>query len=199
MKSTDEQLEVTDGSLWVTDAGWPIRFLFNATGPGKPTGRVDGPFTLGDDPDLDKLWLDCQDGALAACEDLLDGSPSFSAYESFGWTCGLRFLPSQGTLCQDNSPAPQEQPYTLGDDPTLDDLWRNCADGNDDDCDELFDTSPMGSAYELFGETCGLELDTDLAPCADVRSGLARPTTINIEFVLNHINDQDLSVSAPDG
>lgn len=197
IRSTDERLEVGDGSLWVADAGWPIRFLFNATGPGRLGVRFDEPFTLGDDPNLDQLWFDCEAGVLATCELLLDESPLLSAYEIFGWTCGLRFLPSQGTSCQDESPTPQEEPYTLGDDPTLDALWRSCENGNDDDCDRLFDVSPIGSAYELFGETCGLELDTDLAPCADVRSGLPMQTTVNIEIQLSRINDQDLTVHIP--
>jgi hypothetical protein len=37
----------------------------------------------------------------------------------------------------------------------LDEFARGCADGNGLDCDTLFEISPVGSDYELFGATCG--------------------------------------------
>lgn len=45
--------------------------------------------------------------------------------------------------------------HRLGDDPILDNLWKQCADGSGVACDRLFNDSPVGSAYEEFGLTCG--------------------------------------------
>jgi hypothetical protein len=44
---------------------------------------------------------------------------------------------------------------THGDDVELDALWDACADGDDAACDELYLESPIGSAYEAFGDSCG--------------------------------------------
>ncbi len=42
-----------------------------------------------------------------------------------------------------------------GDDPYLDNLYDQCADGDDQACDDLFWESPLNSEYEAFGENCG--------------------------------------------
>jgi len=42
-----------------------------------------------------------------------------------------------------------------GDDPTLDAMWDQCEAGDGAACDELYFSSPFGSAYESFGDTCG--------------------------------------------
>lgn len=44
---------------------------------------------------------------------------------------------------------------TYGDDPELDRLWDRCKEGEGSACDELFNKSPLGSAYEEFGLSCG--------------------------------------------
>jgi hypothetical protein len=44
---------------------------------------------------------------------------------------------------------------TYGDDAQLDALWDACADGDLAACDELYLDSPIGSAYEAFGDSCG--------------------------------------------
>ena len=43
----------------------------------------------------------------------------------------------------------------FGDDPVLDLLAEQCRRGNDQACDELHVTSPIGSEYEAYGRTCG--------------------------------------------
>ena len=50
---------------------------------------------------------------------------------------------------------PSKVPANLGDDPILDDLWHRCQQGSGAACDQLFDQSPVGSAYEAFGVSCG--------------------------------------------
>lgn len=43
----------------------------------------------------------------------------------------------------------------FGDDPVLDLLVEQCRRGNNQACDELYRTSPIGSDYETYGRTCG--------------------------------------------
>jgi hypothetical protein len=43
----------------------------------------------------------------------------------------------------------------FGDDPVLDLLVEQCRRGNNQACDELHATSPIGSDYEAYGRTCG--------------------------------------------
>ena len=50
---------------------------------------------------------------------------------------------------------PTAPPDSRGDDPHLDALWSDCAAGDMDACDALYRESPIGSAYERFGDTCG--------------------------------------------
>ncbi|WP_179951029.1 DUF4190 domain-containing protein [Xylanimonas oleitrophica] len=48
-----------------------------------------------------------------------------------------------------------EQGQTYGDNATLDALWDGCAAGDMAACDDLYESSEIGSEYEQFGETCG--------------------------------------------
>lgn len=54
------------------------------------TERSAGPWTFGADEELDALWVDCERGSGAACDELFDRSPLGSDYETFGATCGNR-------------------------------------------------------------------------------------------------------------
>ena len=56
---------------------------------------------------------------------------------------------------------------TFGDDPALDALWSQCEGGDLSGCDELFLVSPIGSAYETFGDTCGGRMSSAAGTCAD--------------------------------
>jgi len=51
---------------------------------------VDQPDTLGDDPVLDELWIGCEAGSGAACDELFAQAPIGSGYEDFGVSCGDR-------------------------------------------------------------------------------------------------------------
>ncbi|MDH3303170.1 MAG: hypothetical protein OES24_21920 [Acidimicrobiia bacterium] len=51
---------------------------------------VEGPDTLGDDPALDSLWLACEEGSGAACDELFEQAPVGSEYARFGVSCGDR-------------------------------------------------------------------------------------------------------------
>lgn len=61
------------------------------------------PYTYGDDPALDEMWDDCEDGRPEACDDLFRESPVDSEYEEFGRTCGGRLegIEAQTTYCVD--------------------------------------------------------------------------------------------------
>ena len=56
----------------------------------------------------------------------------------------------------------------FGDDPVLDLLVEQCRRGNNQACDELHVTSPIGSEYEEYGRTCGGRAPDGAAPsCFD--------------------------------
>lgn len=50
------------------------------------------------------------------------------------------------------------EPFAYGDDPDLDVLYDACEAQDMQACDDLFQFSPRGSDYELFGATCGFLL-----------------------------------------
>lgn len=50
----------------------------------------DQPFSFGDDPALDLLWSECEQGEGNSCDELFDVSALGSEYEQFGLTCGNR-------------------------------------------------------------------------------------------------------------
>ena len=106
----------------------------------------------GDDPVLDDLYNQCADGDNQACDDLFWKSPSGSEYEAFGSNCGGR-----GGLCEtfENDIPETDIPFFYGEDDFLDNLYDQCADGNDEACDDLFWQSVGGSEYGNFALTCG--------------------------------------------
>ena len=57
-------------------------------------------------------------------------------------------------------------PQGYGDDADLDALWDSCGGGDGDACDELFFSSPVGSAYEDFGDTCGGLFEAGIVLCS---------------------------------
>lgn len=117
--------------------------------------------TYGDDPEFDRLWDACQAEDWQACDDLYRRSPFGSDYEEFGATCGRRRDADRAGQCvvvlgdgaSPDTPVGTGDGY--GDDPTLDQLWDGCEDGDLQACDELYVASPIGSSYEDFGATCG--------------------------------------------
>lgn len=56
--------------------------------PDTRLAMTDVAWTLGDDPDLDRLWRECEQGAGSACDELFERSPVGSIYEDFGVSCG---------------------------------------------------------------------------------------------------------------
>ena len=58
--------------------------LVDSSNPVSPEG------SYGSDPLLDFLWIECEAGDFASCDDLYLESPPGSEYEEFGVTCGGR-------------------------------------------------------------------------------------------------------------
>ncbi len=76
---------------------------------------------------------------------------------------GLGLLAFTGTSGQ--------EAMDYGEDARLDLLYDECEAGDLLACDYLYDVSPVGSAYEAFGATCGGRGAPDGAYCADERLG----------------------------
>ncbi|WP_298806308.1 hypothetical protein [uncultured Pseudokineococcus sp.] len=69
-----------------------------------------------------------------------------------------------------------EEGERYGDNPVLDALWDDCEAGDGLACDDLFDSSGFGTAYETFGLTCGKRFTEASAPewCEDELDGATR-------------------------
>lgn len=58
---------------------------------------------------------------------------------------------------------------TYGSDPALDELYDQCADGDYQACDDLYNQSPSGSEYEDFADSCG-NRNEPAGYCVDIYS-----------------------------
>lgn len=120
--------------------------------------------TYGDDADLDLLWDDCAAGDGTACDNLYWTSPLDSGYEAFGASCGDRFDQTTAGSCEEGIGGTSGG-TDYGDDPELDALWDECANGDGAACDQLYFQSPFDSAYEAFGDTCGNRFPGGVVSC----------------------------------
>jgi hypothetical protein len=150
------------------------------------------PTGLGTDASMDALAQSCFDGDMQACDDLYYGSPIGSAYESYAETCAGRSAPIPGlcvaTFAPDSTsttsptlqpaPAPTQEPTGLGTDASMDALAQSCFDGDMQACDELYVTSPIGSAYESFGETCAGRTEPIPGSCASTFESSGPASTV---------------------
>jgi len=127
--------------------------------------------------ELDRLYNNCADGSMSACDDLYWEADINSPEEEFASTCGGTTTDSGG-VCELQSIGPDDDTGTTdssaidpdaqsyGDDPTLDAYWDACEAGDPDACDNLSWESPWDSEYEQFGITCGNRAE-EYAYCAD--------------------------------
>ena len=110
----------------------------------------------------DYLWDLCADEAYWACDTLYDLDltllPVGGEYTDFGATCGDRVETEE--YCVDLFES--FIPMNYGDDPNLDALHDECAQGKGDACDLLYFASPgLDGEYYSFGLLCGNnEVDT---------------------------------------
>ncbi|WP_051515573.1 hypothetical protein [Candidatus Blastococcus massiliensis] len=68
-----------------------------------------------------------------------------------------------GTGSGSSLPEATSEPDGLGNDPELDSFAWDCHDGDMQACDDLFQFSPEGAAYELYGGTCAGRQSNSLA------------------------------------
>jgi hypothetical protein len=131
---------------------------FEAATPADSLARRPGePFTYGDDAELDRLWDECAASGTDVCDDLFNRAPEGSEYEAFANSCGGRGVQ---VACAPGASAPPGgsstgDPTDYGDDPALDQLWDQCAAGDDQACLTLEFQAPAGSAYAAFAASCG--------------------------------------------
>ena len=119
----------------------------------------------GDNAYLDGLWDACAAEDWQACDELYDESAVGSSYEDFGDTCGGQWEAGTTTYCVDamSGDAGTDDGTDTGDGSEVtaaeriyfDALQGACGAGDWEACDDLFWSSPGGSAYEDFGATCG--------------------------------------------
>ncbi|HEX5631191.1 MAG TPA: hypothetical protein VFY15_05990 [Acidimicrobiia bacterium] len=93
---------------------------------------------------LDELAERCEGGDFVSCDVLYQASDVGSAYETLGNSCGGRGIPDEA-YC---APA-----YDVT--PDLADARAACASGDMFACDVLYIYSPIDSADEAYGDSCG--------------------------------------------
>jgi hypothetical protein len=126
---------------------------------------TEGVDDYGDDAELDALHDACTAGDSEACDELYWQSPFGSGYEAYGATCGN--TAPQGSDCTAGSDGGSDAVDDYGSDAELDALYDACTAGNGEACDELFWTSPVDSAYEAYGDTCGGRFEPGTVFCGD--------------------------------
>ncbi len=101
------------------------------------------------------LLASCDRGDMAACDELYEVAEEGSEDWEFADTCGG--LTDGGFSCV------LIDAETYGDNEQLDALWDDCAAGDGDACEELYQVSPPDTEYEAFGGTCGGVTDGSVA------------------------------------
>lgn len=139
---------------------------------------------LGDDEALNDLANQCFEGDMQACDDLFAQTPVDSDLEAYSQTCGGRIDEVDGSPDCVARFAAAADPQEPGDfnDAEFDGLAGECFDGDLASCDELFRVTPVGSAAEAYGSTCGGRLEDGVSGSCeellgDEESSGATPTT----------------------
>lgn len=126
---------------------------------------------------LDQLVQGCYDGFMARCDSLFQQSPDGSLYRNYGYNCGGRITVNdypdgvvpdctvyeQQVLANGYVVPDPAEPGDLAGDGHLqfDQFAQACYTGDMASCDQLYQQSPIGSAYETYGSTCGQRLTDD--------------------------------------
>ena len=126
---------------------------------------------LGDDEALNELANQCFEGDMEACDDLFAQTPVDSDLEAYSQTCGGRIDEVDGSprcAARFVSAGEAQEPGDF-DDAEFDGLAADCFDGDLAACDELFRVTPVGSAAEAYGSTCGGRLEDGVSgSCEDL-------------------------------
>ncbi|MEJ5945467.1 hypothetical protein WDZ17_09205 [Pseudokineococcus basanitobsidens] len=75
-----------------------------------------------------------------------------------------------------------EEGEAYGDNPVLDEMWDGCEAGDGTACDDLYDSSGLGTDYEDFGYTCGERFTEASTPdfCVDEMGGDGRGAVADV-------------------
>lgn len=96
----------------------------------------------------------CSAQEWAACDELYWQSPSGSAEEELGSTCGGAAADGTYGNCSGLlGGADYQEPMVRGSSRFLDMLWDACESGDAQACEALYMNSPVGSEYETFAES----------------------------------------------
>jgi hypothetical protein len=170
--------------------------LFAVTGELDPSLLALG---YGSDPQADAAYDLCQAGASQACKDLVVAAPAGSDYLDFDFgdpASAPSPQPTAGTTEVAQQPAEVDD---YGDDPALDALWDRCAAADWNACDQLYLVSPIGSAYEWYGYTCGGTTSGGVA-CEQASSGEGIDwSVIGVDPTVGELVDGDGSSGEPLG
>lgn len=127
---------------------------------------------LGDDQALNDLANQCFDGDMGACDDLFAQTPVDSDLEAYSQTCGGRIDEVDGApncVARFGGGDPVE-PEDFGD-AEFNRLAQQCFDGNLGACDDLFFQTPIDSAGEDYGSTCGGRLTDGVSGSCETTLG----------------------------
>jgi hypothetical protein len=122
------------------------------------SGGDPGDVPVTGDAVIDEMLAQCAEGNGIACDQAYALTEVGSDAEAFADTCGDTEDP--GSVCASILQGSKVEPELYdgdgyGDDATLDGYYDECEAGDMAQCDLLFLVSPVGSAYEEFGGTCG--------------------------------------------
>jgi hypothetical protein len=100
-------------------------------------------------------------------------------------------------------PTPADAVADYGTDEDFDVLALNCFLGHFDDCDTLYRTTPVGSAYEFYGASCGGRLEVAInGDCQDAADFASQPGTIAVTSISEFGSDpmlDDLALACEAG
>jgi hypothetical protein len=122
------------------------------------------------EPEFAALANECFVGNVAACDDIFFGTdgqgagaaPQGSVARDYAASCAgrvARFVEGQPTECVGNFFLASAPDVTTFSDPSFEGLAQACFANDMQACDDLFLQTGVGSAEELYGETCGFRLD----------------------------------------
>ncbi len=127
---------------------------------------------LGDDQALNDLANQCFEGDMQACDDLFAQTPVDSDLEAYSQTCGGRIDEVDGApncVARFGGGDPVE-PEDFGE-AEFNRLAQQCFDGDLGACDDLFFQTPIDSAGEDYGSTCGGRLTDGVSGSCETTLG----------------------------
>ncbi|MCB1004607.1 MAG: hypothetical protein KDB35_10540 [Acidimicrobiales bacterium] len=137
-----------------------------------PPGQDPRNILGGEGQEEDDAAIACFEGDMSACDELFTITDVGSDLEAYSQTCGGRIDEVDGAPdCVSRfGGGDPEEPGNF--DAEFEGLAQDCFDGDFAACDDLFFQTPIDSAEEEYGSTCGGRLGTGVSGrCEDVLGG----------------------------